>query len=163
MVAQLDSDIRKKMQAMSRAFKDGSASKTMKRELSKRLRTVAKPLEMKMKARVMRLPSKGHPGQSMRQAIAQKTRAATRWSGDNIGVSIKQRSRGMPRNFAMAGRAFNREEGWNPTTLGGIAVHQEMSPSRWFDGETDGVRPEMQKEVLRALDDAAAKIASSVR
>ncbi len=162
MVASLDSDIRKKMQTLASAFKDGGAPKTMKRELSKRLRTVAKPLEMKMKARVMRLPSKGHSGPSMRQAIAQKTKAATRWSGDNIGVSVKQRARGMPRDFAMAGRSFNREEGWNPTTLGGIQTHQEMRPAQWFDGETTGMRPDMQKEVLRALDEAADKIASSV-
>jgi hypothetical protein len=162
MVAQLDSDIRKKMTMLASAFKQGTASKTMKRELSKRLRTVAKPLEMRMKARVLRLPSKGHPGPSMRQAIAQKTKAATRWSGDSMGVSVKQRGRGMPRNFAMAGRSFNREDGWNPTTLGGIQTHQEMRPAEWFDGETAGIRPEMQREVLRALDEAAATIASSV-
>src|SRR3954463_395961 len=162
MVASLETDIRKKMQTLAGAFKEGKAPKTMKRELSKQLRGIAKPLETRMKERVLRLPSKGHPGPSMRQAIAQKTRAATRWSGDNIGVSVIQRSRGMPRNFRMAGRMFNREEGWNPTNLAGAVEHQEMRPTQWFDGETVGMRPQMQREVVQALDAAAVKIASTI-
>lgn len=163
MVASLESDIRAKMTTLAGAFKDGGAPKTMKRELSKRLRTIAKPLETKMKERILRLPSKGHSGPSMRQAVAQKTRAATRWSGDNIGVSVVQRARGMPRDFRMAGRMFNREEGWNPVNLAGEVLHQQMRPAQWFDGETSGMRPELQQEIIRALDDAAVKIGQSVQ
>jgi hypothetical protein len=163
-VIEYDSDIRERMQKLQTAFKEGAGGRTLKRELSKELRKIMKPTEQEMKTRVLRLPSKGHSGPSMRQAIARQTKAATRWSGKSIGVSIVQRSRGMPRDFAMAGRAFNRQEGWNPTTLGGVTVHQEMNPTQWFDGATTGIKPEIQRQVLAALDrtaDTIGRIAAS--
>ncbi len=98
----------------------------------------------------------------MRQAIARQTRAATRWGGKTIGVSVIQRGRAMPRDFRFAGRAFNRKGGWNPTSLGGETVHQQVRPAQWFDSETAGVRREAAHKVHVALDKAADKIAGSV-
>lgn len=163
MVAELDSDIREKMAGLKRAMAEGAGGKTMKRTLSAKLRKIAKPIETEMKARVLKLPSKGHSGPSMRQAVARQTRAATRWSGKNGGVSVVQRGRGMPRNFAMAGRMFNREEGWDPTNLAGVSFHQEMRPASWFDGATPGTRPAAQREIMAALDEAAAIIGRSAK
>lgn len=37
----------------------------------------------------------------------------------------------------MAGGALNRKEGWNPTSLGGISVHQQVTPTEWFDPAVD--------------------------
>lgn len=162
-VASLDSDIKQKMGHLKKVMAEQSDGKVIKRTLSAKLRKIAKPLEQQMRTRVLRLPSKGHPGPSMRQAVARQTRAATRWSGDNMGVSVVQRARGMPRDFRMAGRAFNRSEGWRPTTLGGVSIHQEMRPVGWFDGATPGVRPDAQREILQALDEAAATIAARVK
>jgi hypothetical protein len=160
MVASLDTDIKQKMGKLQAAMKEAADGKALKRELSKRLRGIAQPTEQRMRQMVLKLPSKGHPGPSMRQAIARQTKAATRWSGDSMGVSIKQRARSMPRGFNMAGRAFNRAEGWNPTTLGGETIHQDIRPAQWFDSQTVGVAPDAQRAILTALEDAAATIAS---
>lgn len=159
----LDSDIKEKMAHLKRAMAEGADGKVLKRELSKRLRGIMNPLVMEQRARVLRLPSKGHKGPSMRQAIARQTKAATRWSGKSMGVQVIQRARSMPRNFDYAGRAFNREQGWNPQTLGGETVHQEIRPAQWFDGPTTGKRPQVGREVHAALEQAAAKIASRAR
>jgi hypothetical protein len=163
MVVQLDSDIKERMAGLKRAMAEGAGGKTLKRELSKRLRDLMNPLVQQQKSRVLRLPSKGHQGPSMRQAIARQTKAATRGSGQNMGVQIIQRARAMPRGFDYAGRAFNRADGWNPTTLGGETVHQEIRPAGWFDDVTDGQRPKVGREVLAALDATAAKIAARAR
>jgi hypothetical protein len=162
-VIELDSDIREKMAYLKQAMADGATGKTLKRELSKELRGIMNPLVTEQRQRVLRLPSQGHPGTSMRQAIARQTKAATRWSGRSMGVQIIQRARSMPRGFNMAGRMFNRAEGWNPTSLGGEKLHQEMTPSGWFDDVTAGQRPAVGRAVLTALEATAGKIASSVR
>lgn len=160
---ELDSSIKEEMSKLKRAMAEASDGKVLKRELSKRLRNLMNPLVQEQRGRVLRLPSKGHSGSSMRQAIARQTKAATRWGGRTMGVSIIQRARSMPRDFNMAGRAFNREEGWNPTTLGGTTVHQQVSPTQWFDGATDGKKPEVGRQVLAALEETSAKIAAQVR
>lgn len=160
---ELDSDIKEKMQGLKRAMAAGADGKILKRELSKELRGLLNGLVTKQRSKILSLPSKGHTGPSVRQAVARQLKAATRWSGQNTGISVIQRARGMPRDFRMAGRMFNREEGWNPTSLGGEQRHQEVSPAQWFDGPTEGVRPEVTRELHRALDRTAAKIAQKAR
>jgi len=159
---EMDSDIKEKMAFLKKAMAEASNGKAIKRELAKELRTIMNPLVAQQRARVMRLPSKGGHSQSMRQAIARQTKAATRWSGRNMGVQVIQRARSMPRNFQYAGRVFNREEGWNPTTLGGETHHQQIRPAQWFDGATHGQKEPIGRKVHHALEEAAAKIASSV-
>ncbi len=162
MVADIRWDVKEEMWRLKKAMAEAVDNKTLKRELSKRLRKLLNPLVAEQRAKVLALPSKGHSGQSMRQMVARKTVGATRWAGENTGVSVIQRARGMPRDFQMAGRMFNREEGWNPTTLAGESVTQQMSPSGWFDDTATEKRPEIAHEVRAALEDAAAKIARSV-
>jgi hypothetical protein len=152
------SDMRRAMQGLRRGMA-ASSDKTIKRDVSKRLRQIMDPAVRQLRTRVMQLPSKGHKGQSMRAAIAKQTKAATRWSGQNTGVSIIQRARGMPRDFRMAGRAFNRSEGWQPQALGGITMHQQVRPAGWFDGGIDGgLRRRAQGQMIEALEDAAGRI-----
>lgn len=158
----LDSDIKEKMGYIKKAMAEGATGKTLKRELSKELRSIMNPLVAEQRRKVLALPSKGGHPQSMRQAVARQTKAATRWSGRNMGVSVIQRARGMPRDFRMAGRMFNREDGWNPTTLGGETIHQQMRPAGWFDDVTAGQKPEVGRKIYRALEQTAAKIAASV-
>jgi len=154
----LDSDIKEKMAHLKRAMAEGANGKAMKRELSKRLRNLLNPLVMEQRRKVLALPSSGKSRVSMRQAIARQTRAATRWSGQNMGVSVIQRARGMPRGFNMAGRMFNRAEGWNPTTLGGETRHQQVRPAQWFDQPTHGKKAEAARQVHAALEATAVKI-----
>jgi len=158
-----ESDLKDAMRHLGRAMAKAEHGKTIKRETAKKLRRILKPLVDERRARVRALPSKGHAGEGMRAAIARKTNANTRWSGRDPGVSIRVRGRGMPRGFRFAGRAFNREGGWNPTTLGGIVEHQEMQPAQWFDGANTKDRPMVRKEVIAALSDAADKIAADIR
>lgn len=163
---ELETDVKEKMGKLKRAFAEAANGKDLKRELAKELRGLLNPLVSAQRQAVLRLPSKGGRrgnGGSMRQAVARQVKGATRWSGQNAGVSVIQRARGMPRDFRMAGRMFNREEGWNPTTLGGETVHQEMQPAGWFDDLTTGVRPDVAQKVSSALDRAAARIGQQAR
>jgi hypothetical protein len=159
----MDTDLEKKMVALKKAMAEASNGKDVKRELAKELRGLMNPIVAQQRAKVLRLPSRGTAhGQSMRQAIARQTKAATRWGGKNVGVQVIQRARAMPRGFDYAGRAFNREGGWHPTSLGGETLHQQIRPAQWFDSETKGKRDEVGRKVHHALDVAAAKIASSI-
>lgn len=158
---EMDTDLKEKMIHLRKAMAEATDGKVIKRELAKELRGLLNPLVAKQRAAVMRLPSRGGShGQSMRAAIARQTKAATRWSGDNIGVQVIQRARSMPRGFQFAGRAFNRAEGWNPQTLGGETIHQQIRPAQWFDGQTTGVRAETTRQVHEALNRAATKMAA---
>lgn len=163
MSVRLDTDIKNEMQKLKKAMAEGAGGRTLKRELSKKLRGLMNPIVAEQRGRVLRLPSKGHKGPSMRQAIARQTKAATRWGGKSMGISVIQRARGMPRQFNMAGRAFNREEGWNPTTLAGETIHQQMSPTQWFDSPTASQKPEVGREILAAMRETADRIADIAR
>lgn len=158
-----DSDLRAAMAHLGRAMRHESVSNKIKRETSKHLRQILQPLVKERQTRVLALPSRGHAGEGMRQAIARQTKAGTRWSGKNAGVSIIQKARGMPRDFRMAGRMFNREEGWSPQNLGGITQHQQIRPAAWFDDAATTDRGPIRKEVIQALDVAAGKIADDIR
>lgn len=159
-----DRDIRRAMQHLSRAMQSDKAGKQIKRDVGKRLRAMMQPMVNKRKAAVLRLPSHGHTGAGMRQAVARQIKATTRWSGKSGGVSIVQRARSMPRNFNMAGRAFNRAEGWNPRSLGGEVVHQQMRPVEWFDSQADGGDTRRARhEIVAALEDTAGRLASEIR
>lgn len=159
-----DRDIRRAMQSLGRAMRAEGVNKDIKRDVSKKLREAMRPMVEKRKAAVLRLPSKGHPGTAMRQAIAKQIRAATRWSGEQGGVSIVQRARGMPRGFNMAGRMFNRAEGWNPTSLGGERVHQQVKPVEWFDAAQDtGETNRARQEIVSGLEEAAGRLAAEIR
>jgi hypothetical protein len=162
MVAELDTDIKQKMTALKKAMSEAADGKILKRELSKELRELLNPVVARQRAKVLALPSKGGHTQGMRQAIARQTKAATRWSGRNMGVQVIQRARAMPRNFQMAGRMFNRDEGWNPTSLGGETRHQQVRPTEWFDSETNDVRAKALHQVHQALERTAVKIGQSV-
>lgn len=164
MIEMDDKDIRRAMASLSRAMRSDGVNKQIKRDVSKRLRMIMRPMVEKRKAAVHRLPSKGHEGAGMRDAIARQTRAATRWSGKSGGVSIIQRARGMPRGFNMAGRMFNRAQGWNPSTLGGERVHQQIRPVEWFDSVAQASETKMaRQEIVRALEDTAGRLASEIR
>ncbi len=159
-----DSDLRRAMNHLARAMSELETGKKMKREVSGRLRKLMRPMVEKRKTAVLRLPSTGHPGSSMRQAVARQTKGATRWSGKRGGVSIIQRARGMPREFNMAGRAFNRTEGWNPQNLAGETAHQQMTPTQWFDSQADVAEArQIRHQVIEALDDVAGSIANEIR
>lgn len=159
-----DSDLRRAMFHLARAMRAEGVSKKIKRDTSKRLRELMRPMVEKRRAAVLSLPSSGHSGEQMRAAIAKQIRAATRWSGKNGGVSIIQRGRGMPRGFNMAGRAFNRAEGWNPQNLGGESVHQQVTPVEWFDSQADATeRREVRQQIIEALDETAGSLADEIR
>lgn len=159
-----DSDLRRAMNHLSRAMSAEGVNRKIKRDVSKRLRGLMTPLVAKRRASVLSLPSSGHSGEGMRQAIAKQIRASTRWSAKSGGVSIIQRGRGMPRDFNMAGRAFNRTEGWNPTNLGGTTVHQQMTPVEWFDSVQDATETrQIRHQVIEALDDVAGSLADEIR
>lgn len=160
-----DSDLRRAMSHLARAMRAEGVSKKIKRDTSKKLRTLMRPMVDKRRAAIMRLPSSGlAQGESMRSAIAKKIVASTRWSGKSGGVSIIQRARGMPRQFQMAGRAFNRAEGWNPQNLAGETVHQQMTPIEWFDSQADAREArEVRHQIIAALDETAGSLADEIR
>lgn len=158
-----DSDLQDAMRHLGRAFAKAANGKTLKRQASKNLRAALKPLVAARRAAVLRLPSNGHSGAGMRQAVARQIRPATRWGGKNVGVSVVQKARGMPRNFNMAGRMFNREEGWSPQNIGGVTVHQQVTPALWFDSQAEKDRPMVRRQVIAALEETAAIMADDIR
>lgn len=158
-----DRDLRRAMNHLAKAFRAEGVSKHIKRDVSKRLRSIMAPMVAERKARVLALPSQGRSSPSMRQAIARKIAANTRWSGRNTGVSIVQRARGMPRDFQYAGRVFNREGGWHPQNLGGEVVTQQIEPANWFDGAATDDYPMVRNEIIQAINDVAGTMADEIR
>jgi hypothetical protein len=160
-----DSDLRAAMQHLARAMSAEGVSKSIKRQASAKLRKVMKPMVNKRRLAVLNLPTgKGHQGAGMRIAVAKKVVAATRWKGKQGGVSVIQRARGMPRNFNMAGRMFNRTEGWFPQDRSGATFHQQVTPVEWFDSQADVQEARMVRhEIVQALDEVAGTIANEIR
>lgn len=148
------------LQAIGRALARESDGKALKRDLAKNLRKVMEPIKAQVVGRLLSVSSSGHPGESMRQAIAKQTRAGVRFSGRNTGVNLIQRGKGMPRGFRYAGRAFNRPDGWTPTALGGVQVHQQATPTEWFDQPTKQSTEKARQAVTDAMEDMARRLAA---
>jgi hypothetical protein len=151
------------LQALGRALAAESDGKALKRDLAKQLRQVIQPLRAQVLRRLMSIGGSTHSGSGLRESVGRQTRAGVRFSGKNTGVNLVQRSRGMPRNFPMAGRALNREEGWTPTSLGGTKVHQQATPVEWFDEPAQQSTDEARRAVKQALEDMAQRIANRAR
>lgn len=154
---------RNNLQGLARALAAETDGKALKRDLAKQLRQVIQPLRAQVLRRLMSIGGSAHSGTGLREAVGRQTRAGVRFSGRNTGVNLVQKARGMPRGFNMAGRALNREEGWNPTSLGGTQVHQQATPVEWFDEPTQQSTREARRAVAQALEDMAERIANRAR
>lgn len=148
------------LRAVARAVAAEADGKQLKRELAAELRKIAEPLRQRQIQRLMAIPSKGHPGQGLRDSVARQTKAGVRFSGRNVGVHIQQRARGMPRNFRFAGRALNRAEGWQPQALGGVRIQQFARPVEWFDQPTRGVEADFVRAVHGVIENMARRLAA---
>lgn len=154
---------RQGLTALSKAIAEESDGKALKRDFAKRLREVIQPIRAQVIRRLMQTGGSSHPGPGMREAIARQVRAGVRFSGRDTGVNLVQRARGMPRGFNMAGRAFNRAEGWTPTALGGVQVHQLATPTEWFDQPTKDSVDEARRAAAEVMEDMARRLAERAR
>lgn len=151
------------LRSLARAVVAEADGKQLKRELAAELRKVMEPIRARQVARIMAIPSKGHPGPSLRQAVAKQTRAGVRFGGRNAGVNITQRARAMPREFRFAGRALNREEGWQPQTPGGVKLTQHARPVEWFDQPGHAASRDATHATQQVLERMAQRLADRAR
>lgn len=148
------------LRALARAVAAESDGKQLKKELAAELRRVVEPIRSRQVARIMSIPSKGHPGRGLRESVAHQTKAGVRFGGRNVGINIMQRARGMPRNFQFAGRALNRAAGWSPKSLGGVIFHQHARPTEWFDQPGHGAGADAMRAAQQVMERMAARLAA---
>jgi nitrogen regulatory protein PII len=135
-----------------RAIRTHADAKALRRELSRGLNSVTKPIRAQMiDAITDALPRRG----GLAAAMQSKVRgSASAKSGRYAGVSIRFRSSGYDIRTLTGGRVrhpvFGNRGVWVDQTAG-------VRPDA-FTEEFDNSRPEIQRAIVRVLDDVARKV-----
>lgn len=136
-----------------RALRQHADSKTLRRELSKGLNSVSKPIRESMVDRIPdALPNSGGLAARMQSLVRSSASAK---SGKYAGVSIRFRSSGYDIRTLTGGRVRHPVFGhsvWVDQTAG---VHPEA-----FEGEFEKRKPEALRAVQGVLEQVARKVTS---
>lgn len=155
------------MRRVVAAMKKEENGKELKRDLTRRLREIAKPAHMEAKRTITAFPSKGGPrdGQPLRQAISQRTKIEVRMAKRGTGVKIRIKGNGMPRQFKYAARRLNRDKGWRHPVFGDreVWVAQSSPNPNWFDDIMKRRKREVKPQIEEALRDMARRIRRQAR
>lgn len=152
----------KKLRDLGRALRSAEDGKDLRRELLKNIRAAAGPARQAARASIRSLHSAGHPGRSIRSAIAQKVQVVAKTSGKTVGARIVANTTPGVRGFRHAPRRFNSARGWFHPEFDGTEVHQVGKPG-WFDDPIQKYKPEYRRAVVDAINTTANKIARKVR
>lgn len=148
--------------AALRTEQDGA---TIRRQLTTALRKAVEPAVLDAKSRIMAMGSGGlpHAGESLRSAIASRTRAEARTGGKASGVRVRARTTPGARGFKNAPRRTNRESGWRHPVFGNteVWVHQEGAVG-WFDDAMHAHPDEYAAAARKVVQDAAERIRNGV-
>ena len=135
-----------------RALRAHADSKVLRRELTKGLNSVSKPIRERMIDRIPdALPNSGGLAARMQSMVRSNASAK---SGRYAGVSIRFRSTGYDIRTLTGGRlrhpVFGNRSAWVEQSAG---VHPEA-----FEGEFEHNKPEIQRAVLDVLEQVARKV-----
>lgn len=157
------------------AIKYEQDGKAMMRQIRQELRTAAKPAEVAAKASIMSMPSSGmrNQGGSLRAAIAKQIKTKTSLGKNSAGVTIKVKRMSI-RKFNAPAYKINKGTGWRhpvrPWRREGKKVvtlpraewtwvQQKPPKPEWFDNAVEGRRASYEAACLKAMNDAADRIA----
>lgn len=138
-----------------RALREHADSKALRRELTKGLNSVSKPIREHMIDRIPdALPNGGGLAARMQSMVRSSASAK---SGRYAGVSIRFRSSGYDIRTLTGGRlrhpVFGNRSAWVEQSAG---VNPEA-----FTGEFDKNKPDIQRAVLDVLEQVARKVTST--
>lgn len=149
---------------ISRALKQETDGKALRKELMRDLKQVVDPGVGRVKGAVLALPTTGAgqtEGGGLRQAIAQQVKPEVKLSGRYTGVNVKVRGRNMPRGFRFAARRLNSPNVWRHKVFGrDVWVEQSGIDPGWFEREIQKDGDEYQARVLSIIESMADRIAS---
>jgi hypothetical protein len=158
-VVELDlSEAERKLLELARVLRAEEDGKYIKRDIVKKLRQAATPARQAVRSAIRSAVSAGHPGRSIRSAIAQKIQVVAKLSGKAVGVRIVAKETSSVRGFTNAPRRFNSAAGWEHETFGGEPLEHQFGKPGWFDDTIADRKPEFRRAVEDVMKEAIRRL-----
>lgn len=154
------------LQAVARALAKEDDGKKLRRDLAKNIRHALEPAVDDIKAGVMAMGHAGLAtvGAGLRESVAKGIKAEARLTGRSTGARVRARRTPGVRGFTHAPRRLNRKGGWRHPVFGDREVWvEQIGVPDFFDRPLTSRRAALRAAVLQAMEDAAERIADSVR
>lgn len=148
---------------MARALRAEEDGREIKRDIVRQLRKAAQPVRQEVRAAIRSASTHGHPGRSIRSAIAQKTQVVAKLTGKAVGVRIVAKETSSIRGFAHAPRRFNSAAGWHHPTFGEEPEQFQVGKPGWFDDTIADRKREFRSAMEDVIKEAAKRVARRVR
>lgn len=151
----------KRLKRLANALKAEEEGKTLRRELTKGIRSAAGPARQAARASIRSMKSKGHSGSSLRSAIASGLSISVKSSGKDVGVRIQAKQTKL-RGFSRAPE-YTDGPGWRHPVFGHrtrwVSQHGK---NKWFEDSIKKEKPGIRKEIQKVMDETAEIIARRV-
>lgn len=149
------------LQALAKALSAEADGKKLRRDLSKELRATLQPAISEIKSGLMSLGHGGLPtgGEPLRSAAGKRIVAEARLSGKATGARIRAKRTEATRNFRHAPKRLNSDKGWRRRVFGSDHWVVQRGKPGFFDDPIKDRKAELRAAVLKAMNDAAARIA----
>lgn len=146
---------------LANALKSEAEGKTIRKELTKGIRSAAGPARQAARAEIRSMRSKGHRGPSLRSAIASGISISVKPAGKDVGVRIQAKQTKL-RGFSRAPE-YTDGPGWRHPVFGHRTRWvSQRGKNNWFEGSIKKEKPEIRKEIERVMDETAERIARRV-
>lgn len=153
------------LDALSRALRQESDGKDLRKELAANMREALKPAAAEAKSAALSIPSGGSASSSspaLRPAIAKKIRPEVKLGGRWSGARIKARKTRNIRNFPNAPKR-TQQASWRTRIFGSNTWREQRGKLDWFDDSMQGNAARYRDAVLDAMENMARRIANRSR
>ncbi len=148
--------------AVAAAMKLEADGVALRLSLMREIKREADPLVRDLKKSIESAPAhSSFLGAPLRQGIADKISAQTRFSGRSAGASVRARKTNQIRGFNNAARTF-QQPSWRHQVYGRGWTSQTGKP-RWFDDTTKAHRSQFEVAVIRAVAEMDRRLAHRSR
>lgn len=153
----------RRLRDLARACKSEQDGKELRRDIVKTARTTLNPARNAARAAIKSMPSRGHAGPKLRNAVANKVMVQIKTGGKYPGAVMRAKKTPKLRGFRNAPKRLNSRSGWNHPSIGNpdVSVHQDGKPG-WFDDTNREHRKKYRRDMRGVIQRAEARLRRKV-
>lgn len=142
----------REMYRLGRACRSLEDGKEVRRDITKAAREVLNPSRNAARQAVKAIPSKGHAGPKLRNAVANKVMVQIKLSGRYPGATLRAKKTPNLRRFRNAPKRLNARAGWtHPSIEDPTVQRRQIGKPGWFDDTTRRDRGIYRRAMLGVL------------
>lgn len=142
----------RRLYELGRALRSVEDGKEIRRDLTKAARGALNPTRTAARQAVKAMPSKGHAGPKLRQAVAAKVMVQIKLAGKFPGAMLRSKKTPKLRGFRNAPKRLNARNGWKHPSFGdSTAMVRQQGKPGWFDDTVKRDRGKHRRAMLGVI------------